>query len=742
MTPPSADMIAEPVEPALPPLGMIGPEDHSAVVAYLGNLAREARDARTTQLDYADSNLFIYTWGDTRQPSESEVVANHIQDDVQAITDQQTKEPARKIVTPVERGEPGEIYYLDPAMQPFDENGDPLPVDQTSVMMQQQAAMLTMTQPPGIFEVNDKTLAKFWQKQLDFYWKRGKIDKSIRLVVLYTNIFGWYLPLYEWNDLDKRPKLHTNISLRQVYIDPTIDDIEEAAYAGVDWLIDAGAAKQMFPHLADVIEQKATADSPSSIDSSTEWGSNVDRKFERKMIRLRIFWLRNQPGGPMEPDEAVARGLVEAKEVIDEQAIADQQAAAEIAASAADGATGGFDVGLEQGIVDSSGVPAADAQGRSAPSVGELPVDEGLGGQFPVQPAVPTRTAYFLPGVEAEASPEMPGWPQRSIIRQLTQIESMIADDRECEYWDIPMLHTVAIPIPNTPFGQGLPQKLIAMQRGRCRALTAMVEHANYFRHPMLVIPESAWAALPDEYKQHGADRSGMILRVPDQTFNALGGKFTSSITPEPIGEPIFKLQELLKNELNERSGHPEVLQGKQPGQVTGWQSIQLLSQNAANRYGFSVQWTADMVERLAMLVMHSIIWRLSVQDLMQVCSEYPEHIVRAFQLRGQRQEWEADVSISNVAGAIQARDKQEAVEAWNLVDPATGERALGMQALRERLDIDHDEERERYQAERQQLMAMQAQAMAEAGVQQPGEEGKEKEASSNGDGFGGRMAA
>jgi hypothetical protein len=51
------------------------------------------------------------------------------------------------------------------------------------------------------------------------------------------------------------------------------------------------------------------------------FGQAVDRNFRRPVITLRVFWLRNQEC-PYTHEQAIERGLVEAREVPDEAAIA------------------------------------------------------------------------------------------------------------------------------------------------------------------------------------------------------------------------------------------------------------------------------------------------------------------------------------------------------------------------------------------------------------------------------------
>jgi hypothetical protein len=299
----------------LPPIGqLIGvASDEGKAVAYLTDLARESLEAAQPWIDQAASNLQIYTYGKDPTPASTDVISNAIQDDIAAITDQQTKEPPVTKIQPVERGEPGPIYRMDMPTPPLDPAAvamatTPHPMSDPATGQPTQGAP---AEDPSLFvSITDELAADFYQKQFDAYWARGRIDAALRRSVLYTNIYGYLFPLYEWRSDERKPKLHTNISLKQIYVDPTVDVIDDAQYAGVDWWIDMLQAQRMFPQIAAQIEQEATRGQPIRPDSSTQLGFNVDHNFRRNNVVLRIFWLRNQMC-PMTPEMAVAGGHVE-----------------------------------------------------------------------------------------------------------------------------------------------------------------------------------------------------------------------------------------------------------------------------------------------------------------------------------------------------------------------------------------------------------------------------------------------
>lgn len=705
------------ISATLPPVGLIGPGDHSQVTMHLENLAKEASEAAADPVDKAESNLKIYIHGSDPEPSSCDVVSNQIGDACDAITDFQTRDAPIRNIDPIERGEPGEVYYFTPDGQIT----GPMPPEQAQAMMQPTLGMDGMGQPvqqpspynPANFvTIDDKSTAEFFQKQLDVYWMRGQLDKSCRLAIHYGNIFGYMFPVYEWDMDYHRPRLWTDISIRDTYVDPTRACIEDSAYAGVDWWIDAQQAKTMFPHLADIIEERARTGTPDRPGSTTQLSFNINRVFRRNTIILRVFWLRNQPC-PFEVNEALAAGLLERRMI----PVGDPTAV--IPDEMAQFPKGAQDDELQSQIPDDAEQEAN--QSTATESQSSVGGDGGMG--ISADPASmvgqdqPQREALFHNGTEV--TPPQPGeinpnWPMYRCTRQVTAVLGLVVDDRECEYFDIPMLQFLSKPIPYQPFGQGIPERLRSMQDGRIVMLTGIKDHTDLMAHPVAVIPQSAWGRLDDRFKNEGASRAGMTIIPDDEVYKALNGKIEVFIEPPPMSQSLVDGERIFHDELAERSGNPDVLQGKPPAGVTGWQSIQLLSQNASTRFGFSLQWSRDMYTRLVKLVLHDLInpKKVTPQDLRAVDSRYPLAIVDAFQKRGAMIEWDCSVDVQTGVGGSRNKKQAEAQAAHDIVDPLTGDPVVSTETLTDTLGYDYQQEQERNSRARQQAMQQQAQTM------------------------------
>lgn len=314
----------------LPPLGTIGddPSKHAGATSYLSYLAEEASDGRAAWIDVADRNVEIYTYGaalDEYDPAK--ILVNEIQSAIIAAVDIQTKQPPVANLAPVETGEPAQTYWAGPleaALQlgvppeclvPMDDPANPgatvppQPIDEIT------AERLKTIRDTGYFpedwmvDVDDKTVSDTFQTVHDVYYARSGGARFLRQNLLANSIKGCQFALLEF-DNERQRFMFKNLYLRQVYIDPICEDIADAAYAGVDLVIDANEAKSLWPELSDAIEKESSDGQPQRPDSSTSLGSMLERNFRRNMVTLRVFWIRNEPA-PLSPEDALAGGHVE-----------------------------------------------------------------------------------------------------------------------------------------------------------------------------------------------------------------------------------------------------------------------------------------------------------------------------------------------------------------------------------------------------------------------------------------------
>jgi hypothetical protein len=670
----------------LPPIGQINDDD--SAVKFLADLAREARDARADLVQTVEDNINVFRFGKTTgSPAEGELVVNEIQNAILAATHIQTQEPPQATLEPVETGEQPLYFWAGPqdigiamfGLEAFevaewvDELGQvqpPTPLDPMVAGMLKAAAVpeeVSPALPPGairpewVLEVSDQTIADDYQILLDLFWERSDADRFIRDLLLRTSIQGWAWGLYEFDDTRLRHKL-TILPILQVYIDPTVRDISDAAYAGFDLPLWADEAKTLYPELADAIEADAFVGRPQFVDQNTEYSSTYDRVFQRPMVTFRCFWLRNQQV-PMTKDEAVALGLVE--EVV------------EPLPQFVDGTTPNVESGNEPepgstpsdgGVHSSAGVEGYEAAGTAFGGGGgaSLPSDSGeslqaTAGQTDGRDgtSASTSASCILVATGEVVSPGDTNWPTRIGIRQLVQVGGRIVDDRECEHFDIPILHNVNIPFPTEcPWGQGEPERLKGQQAALTRVVNAMVTHGDFHAAPLVTMSKSMYDSLPPQFKE-GRVKPGMLIVVPDDQYMALGGKVETIHDPAPLSPAHVELIPMLRQFLADNSGHSDVMQGRTNPGDSG-KKVELLQASGSGVAGYKAKRSGDTVRRMTHLMLHSIIWRLDVKDIARIISK-PPHVLEIIHGRAREIEWNVKVVIQAGAG-LQIQKRQLAL--------------------------------------------------------------------------------
>lgn len=364
---------------------MITADNASTCVSAISLLCEEAHTGGD-YLDWvaqAERSVNVRQYGQANEPRPGEVVSNHILDDIASMTDQQTKEPANKDYECCDTGKPSNFWLRDkPTLRP---------------LTQQEAmeAQATGLYPPGeLIEINARIVSKFYQKQCDYRWRMGRLDDKYRKIVLQANTLGFQFPVYEWRNDRKRPRLWTNISLRNIFVDPTADDIEDANYIIIDWIIDAREAEEMFPDFAETIEELSRRGTPQRIDGWTDpegplgkIGANVNLNFQRNVVTLRVAHLRNQPM-PMTLEEALAQGHVEYRTVPAPMPGGDYDAGDDVAGvagsagnavDAGDSGLSGSDKNPSDGVVGLPKENGATGISQAAEETGESPDPELAG---------------------------------------------------------------------------------------------------------------------------------------------------------------------------------------------------------------------------------------------------------------------------------------------------------------------------------------------------------------------------
>lgn len=481
-------------------------QEAQRVIDHIDDLVRESKKLRDVHEAQWDQNLRRYLgdqWDRTPPKGLHQYTVNFIQNACIATAAIETEQTPEVALPPRETNEPP-VWV--------DEQGNEVPEDLVATLPVQPDPRTGQPVPMGVVPVTDAFVASSLKLHWDIMWEKATGDQWLTANVLNTACIGHQPTLVQWNDQTECFEL-TDLHQLNCYIDPwaTQNGIPSARYFAFDDVIPAEEAKQRWPEHADVIERNKSTEPSVLLGGAQGAATQLGWKYtgigmERDMVLLRTCWERNQPLGPMSPDEAIATGQVR----VSTEFVTDEQ-------------TG-----------------EAVSQQVFATADGTL------------------------------TDPTLPDWPQRVGIRQTQILAGKLIDDRECPYRDIPILWNINIPIPHEPYGQGEPQRLESLAQGFNRLVSVLLNIVRYYQSPRENIPQSVKNALGDSFKQSGHAHPGRQLVVPDSLLLRFGGKvsFTEDMPELPtsymeLARWLFEIQKFI-------SGHTDVLQGEAKAGASG----------------------------------------------------------------------------------------------------------------------------------------------------------------------------
>lgn len=733
---------------ALPPIGFLDAAGEAELIADLTHRVSEAVRQRRPWDDFTQQNRNLYETGTVHgTPADDEMIVHEIQVHVISSVVVQMREPPRPKLEPVETGEPPTYFWAGPqdagimlgvppecvaeSVDPAGNRVPPQPLpeqlgealffsavskEQAFAQQQQQQAMaqqaaatgLQMLQPPPIVREDwivakdDRLVADVYQTVLNTLWRRSKVDQWIKQNLLNTNIDGTALGLFEF-DKPTVKFILKHLPFKQVYLDPLAADVKDATYAGFDLVYDADEARASFPTLKETIDFEAHTGPPRPLGADATWSGQQNIDFEREIIEFRVFWMRNQVAFLSER-EAVESGAVIAQEV-------------------PDASQGPITPGVSQPpIQEGEAVQAGDevlAPEQAAESADSLDPVAGVDAGGVRLPPVPVRTVYLLPDTGEEVTPPTPEtwresrWPTKPAVRQVVVIGNRIVENSVSGFGGdgIPILHNLNIPTGgSSPYGIGEPYRLRNLQRAMSGTIGAMVENAAYHAHPITVISEGMAEILPDDVKRSGHARPGLMLKVPDDQFVQFQGQINAVQQPPAMPPALGELYPLLKGTIDQLSGNTPTMRGNAPSANASGKMVEMLQSAGADMMWARGSRTADMVERMVELMLHEIVFGLSVEDVRKIVSKYPPHVLAAIHERAREIEWNVIPGIEAGTGPLKMQKRQTAQ-----MDRQIG--ALSLDGYSEAVGIDRRKEKPRLEKEMEEA----AQAAAAMAPQQPG---------------------
>jgi hypothetical protein len=757
----------------LPRFGSKNPNDETTIVAYVDGFLQEAAVRRIPHEIQADSNLSMYTgnqWQTAAPGNMERLVVQRTQDSIIAVVAIQTEQKPKVSLTPRESmDEP--IYFVNTvalkSTPPTEElsrllslvppecvqggvdpaSGQPIPpaplpedVAQTIQLAIQQASLLASQAglpspiPDNILvPVNDRVAAEATQTVFDALWDRCDADYYVSENLLNSNIIGWQFMLYEWDDKEQNHVL-SNPNFLQVHIDPLASDISRAQYVIYDQIMSADEAVAMYPQLEASIREMATEGvlRPAGYNYRLPYVYQ-HLNFRRSMIIVRTAWLRNA-AFPMTEEEALATGKLvreEVTEVIEEpKPEIDPIELGEglVNPEAAGGVLGGGEPVPELGqeSVDESpqeqageaSIDRGDSVDVPEPEAGGVPAEAGSEVPAVAEVIEPVRTAtrvvYRLPDGQ-ETSPDADNWPTRPGIRQIRIIVNKVVDDRECEFWDIPLCHNVNVPLPYSPFGQGEPQRLEGLQKALNAIISDVVNMYDNHSAPSVMLPQSVNDRMPAWAREMYTAPYGTKAVVPDDLWQLFGGKLSTYIDPPSVPTDAYQIIELLLRLMDETSGHTEVLQGKASASWSG-EAIGALQKAAKGTIGFKSRRTERVLKRLVRLMVTNIIHRMTAEDWARYVGKYPVHVLYALQDHAKSVDIDISIEITSGSGISRTSEQQMAMMARR-------EGLISRASAQEKLNFDPQVEDAQMAKEARQDAAIQAQAAPQPQMPPPAQQ-------------------
>jgi uncharacterized membrane protein YgcG len=655
--------------PCLPPTGQVTDDNQGQVISYLTALAEEAAGERQKWVTVADLNERIFIYGDVEPPDDQTILLNDIQGQVVASVTIQGKEPPKVTLEPVETGEEPMYFWAGPdhigmalgvppqcmteSIDPM--SGEALPIQPMDPML---AGMLLM----------------------------GEVPEEVSPALMPGQIRPNWIVKVDDNLIARTYQVPFDVLWRRSYIDVFLRN--------------------------------------NLLDNNIHGWSFALYEFDedRKVHVLRQLGVREVFIDPR------CRSVQEAEYVMVDLPF-DLNAAKQNWPHLAEQLEQAANTGRPQHIDAWTEWSKANARDFKRPIVSlrvawirnqPVPVgpEEAVALGYATAVTDPATGEQFIVDREGnELDPMRPGYPTRLGIRQIMQVgSSLVVDDRECETPDIPVLHNVNIPIPgSSPYGMGEPMRQRSIQMAKSGVVDAMVRHAKFFAFPIMNVPQQVLDRLPDEIREAPA-RPDTVLPWDMETWQATGGKPISFVDPPQMSPALTEVFGVLDGELQAIGGHAPVLQGQTENGVTAARAIEALQATGSSQIAFKAMRLGDMVHHMAVLMLHNIVWRMSVDDLMLIISRYPRTVLEAIHERARLMEWNVNITVQAGNTGLQMTKRQ-----IDGNDVAIG--AKSIQTYREDNGIDHDQEERRITIDMMKRAKMAAMLNPQPG---PGQESQE----------------
>lgn len=613
------------------------PRKNKQTFALLSALVRDAQKERGVHEDQWSRNRLL-TLGvqgphtRSQKHDDRHFVVNRIQNAVIVQTAVQTEEPPRLRFAPRETNEPPDIFLRPEAAQALPpglgltdaqlRGSEPIPNDLAEFLMQprtQQDAVAgeQIEAPPALDPsmlvfVDDRLAAEGLTQEWQSEWESDAADEKVRTNIFDTNVIGQKDTLIQWDAEDNRFEL-VNLYPYNCWIDRWAESTATAESYVLRQVKDARKAKAEMSGFEDIIDEVVSTTNSDLFGSGADRGSKYDQDGERPVVEIWTAWIRNHKFDRSEED-ALERKLVvpatrtEVVEVPDEM----------------------------------TGEPVSDIE--------EVPATDDDGQQL-----------YRLVEDDSITKPGADNWPKRRGIRQIQHIGEFQIFDDEADFADIPVARNGNIPIPESPYFQGEPQRLEHLQTFYNRLWSIFHDYFKFFRSPETFVPKSVYDAISDAMDDFYSG-GGRMVGVPDHLMQSFGGDIIKNIPVPQLGAAVFDMITLVGAEMDKAAGMEEVLLGRAKSE---W-SAKLFEQatNAARGpIGFKARHTAAYLKHLGKVGAQLIIDFLPTEEWVKRNKKYPAPVIEAMRSRLKRFGYDIVPEVSGEG--VKERENQQLLALW-----------------------------------------------------------------------------
>ena len=435
----------------------------------------------------------------------------------------------------------------------------------------------TIMAPVPVFDdedflfLTDELCAEALTQEHESEWEIAGCDADVSKWIFETNVIGWADQLIQWND--EKDHFHfTKLYPYHCWIDRWADRVGNASYFIIKRVLDVAEAKRDYPEHAEAIEKNGGMWGDLQIQHGVR-GGRYDGASEREVIDRVTMWCRDYPY-PRDEADALARGEV-------------QQVPGEPVPVEQDGVVVGFEPG-----------PPTLATADGEPT-----------------------------------SPEMPNWPTRPGIRQVDMIADIVLYDGETEFADIPVARNLNIPVVESPYGQGEPERMYDLQDLYNRLWSIYHDYCLYYRSPEQMLPQSVVEAMKTELETLHS-KGGRKLGVPDDLWINFQGQILQQVQPPQLNDTFFRIMGMLKDEMDTLSGIVGVLQGEAKSEWRSGAMVDSLTNNARGPIGYKARHTSEALKHAAKISANLIIDYLPIETWAKRNKKYPPAILEAMRNR------------------------------------------------------------------------------------------------------------